>query len=113
MSRLRAERAEPVHRLLAGIEHDELMFCRNQAAGHGKAHLAKADESNIHDRVPYALLSSAKHSRAIIVRPMGVSFFDWCGQLTGGLQPSHAFVLCVFPGRGYRRRTDASVPPLW
>jgi hypothetical protein len=48
-SGLRAKRNQFVDRLLALVEHDELMFGLDQAAGHGKAHLAQADESDVHD----------------------------------------------------------------
>ena len=46
--RLRADRHQPVDRLLARVEHDELMPGLDQPARHGKAHLAEADESDVH-----------------------------------------------------------------
>ena len=49
---LRAERDQFVDRLLALVEHDELMPGLDQAAGHGKAHLAEADESDVHGDCP-------------------------------------------------------------
>src|SRR2546426_9162836 len=45
---LRAQRNQFVDRLRALVEHDELMAGLDQAAGHGKAHLPKADESDVH-----------------------------------------------------------------
>jgi hypothetical protein len=38
------------------VEHDELMFGLDQAAGHGKAHLPKADESDVHGDVPLGFI---------------------------------------------------------
>ena len=44
---LRAERDQSVDRFLARIEHHELMPGLDQAARHGKAHLAEADKSDV------------------------------------------------------------------
>ena len=51
-SRPCAERDHLVDHFLALVEHDELMFGLDQAAGHGKAHLPKADESDVHGGIP-------------------------------------------------------------
>ena len=47
------------------VEDGELVSGLDQPARHRKAHLSKADESDFHGRIPYALSSSANSSRAI------------------------------------------------
>ena len=64
-SRLRAEPDQFVHGLLARIEHHELVLRLDQTPGHGKAHLAQADKSDVHDAGPQPLSSSANNSRAM------------------------------------------------
>ena len=49
---LGAERHQLVDRLLALVEHGELMPGLDQAARHGKAHLTQADKSDFHVMCP-------------------------------------------------------------
>ena len=60
-----AERDQPVDRLLTLVEYEQAMSRFGQAARHGKAHFAKADETDVHGDAPQPLSISANTSRAI------------------------------------------------